>query len=128
MKNKPIIIVAGEPYSVFSEIFFKVYKLNFIKKYNYPIILVGSKKLIETQMKKLKFFFKLNIIKKNELSKISFNNNKINLIDVKLNFKKPFRKISTKSSNYIKKCFNIGLDIMNDKKNSKMIILQILNI
>ena len=53
MKNKPIILIAGEPYSVFSEIFFKVYKLNFIKKYNYPIIFVGSKNLIEKQMKRI---------------------------------------------------------------------------
>ena len=35
MKNKPIIIVSGEPYSVFLEIFFKVFKTNLYKNYNY---------------------------------------------------------------------------------------------
>ena len=35
MKNEPIIIVAGEPYSIFLEIFFKSVKRNIFKK---PII------------------------------------------------------------------------------------------
>ena len=52
MKNKPIIIVSGEPYSIFSEIFYKVFKSNLYKKYKRPIILIGSKKIIEMQLKK----------------------------------------------------------------------------
>ena len=39
MVYKPIIIVAGEPNSIFSEIFFK--SLN-IKKFKSPIILIAS--------------------------------------------------------------------------------------
>ena len=39
MNYKPIIIVAGEPNSVFFEIFFKVIK----KKIKSPIILIASK-------------------------------------------------------------------------------------
>ena len=50
MSYKPIIIVAGEPNSIFSEIFFKVEK----KKFKSPIILVASKKLIIKQAKILK--------------------------------------------------------------------------
>ena len=121
MKNKPIIIVAGEPYSVFSEIFFKTFKSNFFKKYKRPILLIGSKKLIQMQMKKMKFFFKINLINKNELENIIINNKKINLIDVRLNFKKPFDKISKKSSNYIKKCFDISLKIMKEKNGFALI-------
>ena len=115
MKNKPIIIVSGEPYSVFSEIFFKVFKTNLYKKHKRSIIFIGSKKIIEMQMKKLNFAFKINLIKKNQLNNIKLSNKKINLINVDLNFKKPFGKISKKSSKYIKKCFDIGLDIMKDK-------------
>ncbi len=37
MKFKPILIVAGEPNSVFFELFFKVIK----KKIQSPIILIG---------------------------------------------------------------------------------------
>ena len=50
MVYKPIVVVAGEPNSIFSEIFFK--SLNY-KKFNSPIILIGSKNLIELQMKRL---------------------------------------------------------------------------
>ena len=45
MKTKPIIIVAGEPYSIFLEIFFKVFKSKFYKQYKHPIILIASKNL-----------------------------------------------------------------------------------
>ena len=115
MKNKLIIVVSGEPYSVFLEIFFKVFKTNFYKEYKHPIIFIGSKKIMEMQMKKLNFSFKINLIKKSQLNNIKLNNKKINLIHVDLNFKKPFGKISKKSSKYIDKCFDIGLDIMKDK-------------
>ena len=50
MKNKPIIIVAGEPYSIFIELFIKVYNSKLIKTYNRPLILIASKKLILNQM------------------------------------------------------------------------------
>ena len=56
MVYKPIIIVAGEPNSIFSEIFFKSLKY---KDYKSPIIIIASEKLIKLQMKKL------NIKKKN---------------------------------------------------------------
>ena len=57
MKNyKPIIIVAGEPNSIFFEIFFKIIKNN---KFKSPIILIASKSLLN---KNLKFFkTKINI-------------------------------------------------------------------
>ena len=43
MNKKPIIVVAGEPYSIFLEIFFKSLKKN-IKN---PIILIASKNLLQ---------------------------------------------------------------------------------
>ena len=116
MKNKPLLIVSGEPYSIFLEIFFKIFKSKLVKKYNRPIVLIASKNLVELQMKKMNFFFKINEIKNNELQKISKNNKKINLINVNLNLKKPFGKISSKSSNYIDKCFNISIDLIKKKK------------
>ena len=115
MKNKPIIIVSGEPYSVFLEIFFKVFKKKFYQKYKRPIILIGSKNLIKMQMKKMNFSCLINLVKLNQLKKIKLNNKKINLIDVNLNFKKPFGKITNKSSSYISKCFDIGINIMKKK-------------
>ena len=50
MNYKPILIVAGEPNSIFLEIFFKSLKL---KKFKSPLILIASLKLLKLQMKKL---------------------------------------------------------------------------
>jgi len=55
----PIIIVAGEPNSVFFELFFKVIK----KKIKSPIILIASKKLIIKQAKILKKKINFNLVK-----------------------------------------------------------------
>ena len=52
MKNKPILIVAGQPKSIFLEIFFKSIK-NI--KYKSPLILICSKKVLENQIKKFRF-------------------------------------------------------------------------
>jgi len=52
MNFDPILIVAGEPNSVFSEILFKA--LNKIK-FKRPIVLVASNKLLNLQKKKVKF-------------------------------------------------------------------------
>ena len=57
MKNKPILIVAGEPNSIFFELFFKVIK----KKIKSPIILIASKKLLLKQAKILKTKINFNI-------------------------------------------------------------------
>ena len=46
--RKPVLIVLGEPNSVFTEILSKI--LNFIinnQKIRYPIILIGSKNLVQ---------------------------------------------------------------------------------
>ena len=59
MKFNPILIVAGEPNSVFLEIFFKSIKTKKIKN---PIILIASLKLLQLQMSKLKVNKKVNII------------------------------------------------------------------
>ena len=62
MNYKPIIIVAGEPNSIFFELFFKVIK----KKIKSPIILIASKKLLLNQGKILKKKVRFNLI--NELN------------------------------------------------------------
>ena len=121
MKNKPIFIISGEPYSVFLEIFFKIFKSKFFSTYKKPIIIIASKKLVELQMKKMNFSFKINLIKQNQISKIKLYNSKINLIDVKLNITKPFGKISNKSSKYINNCFDMGIKLMKNKKGFALI-------
>ena len=115
MTNKPILIVLGEPHSIFSETLFKLYKSKIYKKLKKPIILIGSKKLLIEQMLKLKFKFKINEIKYKNINKYSINNKNINIINVNFLYKKVFDKISSRSNNYIKKCFDIALILL--KKN-----------
>ena len=79
MNYRPILIVAGEPNSIFLEIFFKSIKAH---RYKSPLIIVASKKLLEQQMKKLGFFFEINTIDKNFDKFNKLNNKKINLIDI----------------------------------------------
>ena len=118
MVYKPIIIVAGEPNSIFSEIFFK--SLNY-KKFNSPIILIGSKNLIELQMKRLNVQKRIRLINFFDLNKYHLDNKKINLININFNQKKPFDKISSKSNRYIEKSFDIAIKIMNSKISNKFI-------
>ena len=115
MSLKPLIIVAGEPYSIFSEIFLKLYNKK-IRKLKTPVILIVSKRLFKKQMLKLKYSYRLNSITPDEILKIKIDNNFINLIDVNFKFSKTFDKISYKSSDYIKKCFNVALNILKKKK------------
>jgi 4-hydroxythreonine-4-phosphate dehydrogenase len=113
MRNKPILIVGGEPFSIFLEIFFKTISL---KKFKNPIILIASKKLLMKQMKIFNYNFKINLINKDKINLNNLNKKTINIIDVNFNFKKPFDKISSKSNSYIEKSFKIALQII--KKNS----------
>jgi len=118
MNKEPIIIVAGEPNSVFLEIFFKSIKSN---KYKSPLIIIASKKILQAQMKKLGFKYNINTISKhfNEFAKL--DNKKINLINIEYKFSKCFEKISSKSNNYIKESFQIALKILIKNKFNKFI-------
>ena len=118
MIYKPIIVVAGEPNSIFSEIFFK--SLTY-KKFKSPIILIASKKLIELQMKKLNISKKIRLINFLNLKNCHLDNKKINIINVRFDQKKPFDLITSKSNNYIKKSFDIALKILKKKITNKLI-------
>ena len=118
MKYKPIIIVAGEPNSVFSEIFLKTIKKN---NFNSPIILICSKKLFLKQTKFLKQKIKFFDLNENFYLIKNFKINKLNLINVDYDQDKPFKKISSKSKNYIKNCFNVALKILNSGFGNKLI-------
>ncbi len=119
--KKPVLIVLGEPNSVFIEILSNVInKFKRQKKIKYPIILIGSKKLIISQLRFLKKKLEFEDIHSN-YTKNQKLKNQIYLIDVDYNFKKPFDKISKKSRSYISKCFKTGLNILN-MKHSDIII------
>ena len=116
-KYKPILILAGEPYGIFTEILFKSLQKIKIKS---PIILICSEKLLKLQMKKLKYRIDINKIdKKFKIKKISKKN--INLIDVDFDPSKAFEKISSKSKNYINNCFKTAFEIIKSHKIKKFI-------
>ena len=113
MNYSPILIVSGEPNSVFLELFFKVLKKDKIKS---PIILISSKKLLTLQMKKLEFKKKIKLLQVSKLKSYKLDNKTINLIDVKYNPGKAFEKISKKSNIFIKNSFDLAFQII--KKNN----------
>ena len=117
MKFKPILIVAGEPNSIFFEIFLKTIKKN---KFKSPIILIASKRMLKKNMQ----YFKNNIkFKEIDLSKKikKIYPGILNLINVEYNQKNIFEKISKKSNTYINKSFKIALQILNEGITNKFI-------
>ena len=118
MVYKPIIIVCGEPNSIFFEIYFKSIRY---KKFKSPIILIASNKLIKLQMKKLNIKKKIRLINFFKLDKYHLDNKKINLINVNLNQNNAFDKITDKSNIYIKKSFDIAIKILKSKITDKFI-------
>jgi 4-hydroxythreonine-4-phosphate dehydrogenase len=112
MVSKPILIVAGEPNSVFLEIFFKTLKKKNIKN---PIILIVSKDLFYEQMKKLGFNFKIKLMDEKNINFKKINNKTINIVNVPYKFKNTFEKITDKSNKYLTKSFSIALHLL--KKN-----------
>ena len=113
-----ILIVAGEPNSVFLEIFFKTLKKIKIKN---PLILIGSHKVLTLQMKKLNFKKKIKVLDQKNLKNYRLDNKSINLIDVRYETNKAFEKISSKSNIYIKRCFEVAFKLIRENKIKKLI-------
>ena len=118
MNYKPILIVHGEPNSVFLEIFFKSLRY---KKFKNPLILICSQKILKFQMKKLKFKMSIKILNPPLLNKMKLNNKTINIIDINYNKKLTFQKISSKSNEYIKDCFETSFKILKSGITNKLI-------
>ena len=118
MKYKPIIIVAGEPNSIFFELLIKTLKK---KKFKSPIILICSKKQLSKQAKFLKQKIHFYEVTKNLIKKKNFKFRKLNLVNVDFEQKKPFDKISSKSNKYIEESFKIALELIKYKISNKLI-------
>ncbi len=118
MKNKAIIVVAGDPESVFFEIFFKSIK---IKKYKSPIVLICSLKLLRQNMINLRFKKDLKLLNVNRINEYNLNNKVINVIDIDL--KKSLIKVKNKqlSRNYILKSFELAFKLIKNKFTHKLI-------
>ena len=109
MNFNPIIIVGGEPQSIFIEILLKAFK-----KIRKPIILISSKTILKKNIKRFNYRLNFNELN-NDLSNIK--KGKINLIDI--NYKKfSFSKkiITTESNKFIKVSFNKALELVKNIK------------
>ncbi len=118
MKYSPILIVGGEPNSIFLEIFFKTLKLKKIKS---PVILITSEVILKKQMKKLKFKKRIKLLNYENFQNEKLDNKSINLINIEFKQKKAFEKISSKSNKFIEKSFLIAFRILKEKKIYKFI-------
>lgn len=113
MKNKPILIVAGEPESVFLELFFKSLKFRYIC----PIVLICNKEILFKQIKDLNYKFSVNNINFEEINSSKLVKNKINLINV------DYRKLNNdnEKNKYISKSFEIAFKLIKRKFSYKFI-------
>jgi len=118
MIYKPIIIVAGEPNSIFLEIFFKALTY---KKFKSPIILIASLNLLKLQMKKLNIKKNIKLLNSIKLNEYKLNNKSINLININYNPQKPFENVSSKSNHYIEQSFELAIKILQKKITNKFI-------
>ena len=118
MSYSPILIVGGEPNSIFLEIFFKSIKKIKIKN---PLILISSENILKKQMKKLKFKKKIKILDHKNFDNIKIDNKSINLININFNQKNVFEKISKKSNKFIEECFKVAFEILKSGKIYKFI-------
>ena len=114
MQNKYIIIICGDPESTFNEILIKTLKDKVFKKVKHPVIIIGSKKLFQNELKRLKK--KINF--QNFNNQIKLRKKKVYLIDIPLDFK---NLTLVKKNLYIEKSFQAGLNLI--KENKSLVII-----
>ena len=114
MSFNPIVIIGGEPQSVFIELLLKS-----IKRKHLPIILISSEDILIKNIKKFNFKTKFNYLNK-DLTNL--NKNKINLININYNkFSFLKKTITTESNNFIDLSFKKALEVINKIKCSGLI-------
>ena len=109
MKNKPILLVAGEPKSIFFEIFFKAIKKN---NFQSPLVLICCKNLLQNQMKKHNFNKIIKIIEINKIQNIILDNRKINVININLKKSKNKITLNKLSNKYIEDSFDAAFKLI----------------
>jgi len=117
MNFKPIIVLGGEPHSIFWEIFIKALKY---KKYKSPIILIGSFKLLKFYAKKLNYNLNVKILKNHSVEIKDIDKNRLNIIDIKF-IKNKSKKKLVSTNKLIKKTFEIALMLLKNKITNKLL-------
>ena len=118
MKNKPILIVTGEPKSIFFEIFFKSLKST---KYKSPLILICNLDIFKHEIKKFNFKKKYKVLSISNLKKNEINNKQLNLIDIatKKSSKRNFDNRTSKK--YISDSFKLAFKLIKNGLTYKLL-------
>tara|TARA_B100001029_G_C15046425_1_gene447483 strand:+ start:507 stop:1478 length:972 start_codon:yes stop_codon:yes gene_type:complete len=111
MKNL-IGIVAGEPYSINSEVIAKTWKMKSEFK-NSNVFVIGSYDLIKIQLKKLKIRVKLKKI--NSIKKQNFKKELL-ILDVPVKFKKPFEIKKKNKIKYVLDSIDLAVKMAKERK------------
>ena len=111
MPRKPIIIVPGQPNSIFFEIFFKSLA---VKKIISPIIFICCINLFKFNARKYRFNKNFNLINSENI-KNNLMNNCIYILDVKLNKNKLGKIQFCNNKEYLNRCFYESFKLL--KKN-----------
>ena len=111
MKNL-IGIVAGEPYSINSEVIAKTWKMK-SKFKNSNVFVIGSYDLIKIQLKKLKIRVKLKKI--NSIKKQNFKKELL-ILDVPVKFKKPFEIKKKNKIKYVLDSIDLAVKMAKERK------------
>ena len=86
MKINKVIIILGEPNSIFPEILFKYFNSKKFLKNKKKIILIGSLSLLQKQIKILKINLKINLKIINNIKEAQVKN--LNIFNINYNYKK----------------------------------------
>ena len=112
--KKRILITAGEPASISSEISVKAIK-KLKKESKSELILITDPSLIKQEIKNLKKSDKLNILDK-KLNFKNYKNDFINIIPIKLNEKSIPGILNKKNSDFVLKSIKMSVDFLLQKK------------
>ena len=107
-----ILIIAGDPNSINSEIIFKSWK-KLTPAVRKKIVLVGNYKLIFDQFRRLQI--KINLKKLTNIDEKNYFNS-LNIIDIPLTYKNCFNVSVKASSMYVIKCLNLAHQLSYKKK------------
>ncbi len=102
--EKKILIISGAPNSINSELIYKSWK-KINSSLRSKIYIISNYNLLKNQFKKLKYSIKIK-----KVTNLSDENNKdiIKILDVKVNFKNPFKVSQKFSSIFVKNSLNLA--------------------
>jgi len=108
VNSNPILIVPGEPRSIFFEIFFKSINSQKIRS---PIVIICDRRIFNKEIKRFKFKKKVEELSQKFIDKKKIKSKKIYLVDIPNNY----------SNTYIQRCFLYAFSLLKKGFTDKII-------